>query len=105
MNRTQIARCYSGETDINTIAAIAETASGRRFLQLHNFSTVESAQRFADRVKAAGSIDEQHWAELDPVYGSEASADEQAEASLYAEGLRSGVIGEADVPENIRTLL
>lgn len=105
MDRTKISSCYAGETDVNTIAVVAETASGRRFLQLHDFATLKSAQSFAGRVKATGSIAEQHWVELDPIYGSEASAEEQFEASLYSQALSSGWIGEADVPEAIRTLL
>lgn len=108
--RTKIARCYAGEIE-NYFTVVAETKSGRRFASYPNgmgpgmFPTMERAQRFAEKVKAKGSINETHWLELDPVYGSEASADEQAEASMYAEALGRGVIAEADVPEVFRALL
>ena len=110
MNRTKIINCYAGDTE-SYFTVIAETAEGRRLASFPNgtapgmFPTLERAERFAARVDAAGSIDEQHWIELDPIYGSPAYEGQAFEAAAYAESLRSGAISEADVPDNLRTLL
>lgn len=105
MTRTKIDCSYAGDTGLGYFSVVAETSYGRRFLHLHNFQSLEKAERTVARVINSGSIDEQHWAELEPIYGTDASADEQFEASVYAEGLRNGVIGEADVPDCLRALL
>lgn len=105
MIRTNIDCCYAGTTDVSTNAVVAETGSGRRFLHTHNFATLAGAERMVARVIEAGYINEDHWVEIDPVYGSEAFSDQEAEAYIYAEALRAGHITEAEVPDVIRTLL
>lgn len=103
--RTKIARCYAGETEANTIALVAETRSGRRFLHSHNFRTLEGAQRRAEAVKAKGTIDLAHWAELDPVYGSSSWLAQAAEAASYKIGMREGYVTYDQVPEALRAYL
>jgi hypothetical protein len=107
MKRTPI--LYVGPVDIEgegVYSIVAQAAKGFRFV-LRNYGVEDKARadRMAARIKAVGSIDVEQWNDHWPEYGSEAYEAEAADAYLYAEGLRGGFVSEADIPDNIRTLL
>lgn len=108
--RTKIDRCYAGEAD-TYFTVVAETKSGRRFASMPYgeapgmFPTLERAQRFATKVTAKGSIDPQHWVELDPIYGSAAWLAQATEAASYKIGLSEGWLKMDDVPEALQAYL
>ena len=100
---------YVGPVDIEgegIFSIVAQAAKGFRFV-LRNYGVDEEARadRMAARIRAVGSIDPEMWNDHWPEYGSEAYEAQSVEAFLDAEGLRGGLIAEADVPDNIRTLL
>jgi hypothetical protein len=87
-------------------SVVAETASGSRFILAgYAHRNADRVAALAAKVQAFGKINADLWLDHHPRYGSEAYEAESAEAHMYADGLRSGMIGEGDVPDNIRTLL
>lgn len=83
---------------------MAETAKGEVFLHNQVFDQ-KTAEKLAGLVASTRAIDLDHWTLWRTIYGSEAFQAEEAEAAIYAESLRRGMISEADVPETIMALL
>jgi hypothetical protein len=85
---------------------LAETADGQRFI-LSGFShrDLDRVEAMAKRVRDRGYINLAHWVETWPRYGSDAFLNEEAEAGMWASAIRDGFANEADVPDNLRTLL
>lgn len=85
---------------------VAETSNGARFILAgYAHRDADRVAAMAAKVQAKGSINADLWIDHWPRYGSAAYEDESGEAFMYAEGIRHGLIAEADVPDNIRTLL
>lgn len=107
MNRTKIIEASAVDIDgAGIYRVVAETARGFRFI-LANYGhrDADRVARLAAKVQAEGSINADLWVDHWPRYGSEAYEDQAFEASCYAEGIRNGVISEADVPSHLATLL
>ena len=107
MNRTKIIEASAVDIDGNGFySVVAEAKDGQRFiLGGYGHKNADRVARLAAKVQAGGSINSDLWIDHYPRYGSEAYEFEAREASFYADGIRFGVIGEADVPANICTLL
>jgi hypothetical protein len=84
----------------------ARTAHGEVYAHVASFGLTDR-QRWdlLDRVRAAGEIDLDHWDFVRVVYGSEAYLEEEGDAHMYAQGIRSGAWHIEDVPENLRSML
>lgn len=107
MNRTKIIEAGAVDIDGNGFySLLAEAADGSRFI-LGNYGhrDADRVARLAAKVQAEGSINEDLWIGHHPRYGSEAYEADAREASFYADGLRLCAISEADVPDNLRTML
>jgi hypothetical protein len=107
MNRTKIIEAGAVDIDGNGFySLVAEAADGSRFI-LGNYGhkDADRVAKLATKVQAAGSINADLWIDHWPRYGSSAYEADALEASFYAEGIRFGSVAEADVPDNIRTLL
>ena len=108
MERTTIIDAGASDIDGNgNYSVVASTAIGNNFVLAHAFESAAAAEATARKVKAAGSIDEDRWVFWRTIYGSAAFAEEEAEAFVYANAIRSGALSEDDpsIPDNIRTLL
>ena len=106
MTRTAIHTVDVGDlTGDHRLTILAETRDGDRFIFPQTFADSERANKFARRVREAGSIDPALWAVTFPRYGSEAYAREELEAWEWAQAIRMGHANEADAPDNVRTLL
>tara|TARA_R110000850_G_scaffold241815_1_gene366414 strand:+ start:261 stop:587 length:327 start_codon:yes stop_codon:yes gene_type:complete len=108
MERTPITD--AGALDIDgdgNYSVVAATAVGHNFVLAHAFESEAAAEATARKVETAGSIDEDRWVFRRTTYGSAAFAEEEAEAFVYANAIRSGAFSEDDpsIPDNIRTLL
>ncbi len=84
---------------------VATLPDGEMYRHEHLFSQEGDAENLARKIMEHGKINLDHWHFWRTVYGSVAFEKEEAEAALYAHGLRAGHIGMDDVPDNIRTLL
>jgi hypothetical protein len=108
MSRTPITNACAADLDGDGVFyVVASTAHGNNYVLDYRFDDEESARALGRKVAAAGSIDESRWVFLRTVYGSAAFEVEEAEASLYANAIRSGSLHEDDpaIPGNIRELL
>lgn len=104
--RIAIAIFEAGDlTGDSRLTVLAETKDGARFLFPKTFADTAAAERFMEGARNVGSIDPARWAETFPRYGSPAYLAEESEAWGFAEGIRAGLVTEADAPDHIRTLL
>ena len=108
MERTPITEAGALDVDGNgNYSVVASTSVGNNFILCHAFESEGAAEAVARKVSAAGSIDEDRWVFWRTTYASAAFAEEEAEACMYANAIRSGAFSEDDpsIPDNIRTLL
>jgi hypothetical protein len=84
---------------------VAETSRGARYILRGLFVDEAATDYLAAKVRAFGSIDPDKWTEFYPVYGSDAWADEDAEAQPYRVAVQAGFMHEDDVPEAFQAIL
>ncbi len=86
--------------DCDGFLVVARTRKGEIFIHGRSDLSLTQCQRLADRVQAAGEINEDHWDFWRTSYGSDAFLEEEAEVHFVLGG---GGRYE-DLPDSLRSL-